>query len=52
MRQAAPETAIVVTPRQLEGLIRLARSRARLLLHETITEEDAQRVVDLFSGPC
>lgn len=47
MRSIGSEAMITVTPRQLEGLIRLATARARVLLHEKVTEEDAIRAVSL-----
>ena len=36
------------TGRQLEGLIRLATARARIMLHEKVTEDDAIRAVSLI----
>jgi len=42
------EDTITVTPRQLEGLIRLATARARLLLKTQVEGEDAQRAIDLL----
>jgi replicative DNA helicase Mcm len=39
---------ITVTPRQLEGLIRLATARARVMLHDKVTEDDAIRAVSLI----
>tara|TARA_B100002003_G_scaffold13187_1_gene11201 strand:- start:1241 stop:1645 length:405 start_codon:yes stop_codon:yes gene_type:complete len=39
---------ITVTPRQLEGLIRIATARARIMLHEKVTEDDAIRAVSLI----
>ncbi|MFB3042783.1 MAG: minichromosome maintenance protein MCM [Nitrososphaerales archaeon] len=45
---ASDESMITVTPRQLEGLIRLATARARSLLHETVTEDDAIRGINLM----
>ena len=36
------------TGRQLEGLIRLATARARIMLHEEVTEDDAIRAVSLI----
>jgi DNA replicative helicase MCM subunit Mcm2 (Cdc46/Mcm family)/intein/homing endonuclease len=43
----AQENMIAVTPRQLESLIRLATARARLLLRENVTEEDALVAISL-----
>lgn len=49
MRQSgASEEQITVTPRSLEGLIRLSSARARSLFHEIITEEDAMRGISLM----
>ena len=49
MRSMNEESMITVTPRQLEGLIRLSTARARALLHEKVTEDDAIRAVSLVS---
>jgi len=48
MRNVDADDMITVTPRQLEGLIRLATARARLLLKNQVEEEDAQRAIDLL----
>jgi len=48
MRAMSDESMITVTPRQLEGLIRLATARSRIMLHEKVTEEDAIRAVSLI----
>ncbi len=48
MRSSASESMITVTPRQLEALIRLATARARSLLHEMVTEDDALRGINLM----
>src|SRR5437867_1328051 len=47
MRKVESEGMITVTPRQLEGLVRLATARARLLLKDTVEAEDAQRAIYL-----
>ncbi len=47
MRRIESEGMITVTPRQLEGLIRLASARARLLLKDIVDAEDAQRAIYL-----
>ena len=47
MRRIESEGMITVTPRQLEGLIRLASARARLLLKDMVNAEDAQRAIYL-----
>jgi replicative DNA helicase Mcm len=43
------ENMITITPRQLEGLIRLATARARLLLRNQVEGEDADRAIYLFN---
>ena len=48
MRSMGSESMITVTPRQLEGLIRIATARARLLLRDKVTEEDAIRAISLM----
>ena len=50
MRTVEAEEMITVTPRQLEGLIRLATARSRLLLKTQVEAEDAQRAIDLLQG--
>jgi replicative DNA helicase Mcm len=47
MRNVDSEGMITVTPRQLEGLIRLATARARLLLQDNVEIEDAERAIYL-----
>ena len=47
MRKVESEGMITVTPRQLEGLVRLATARARLLLKDQVDAEDAQRALFL-----
>ncbi|MHA1312037.1 MAG: LAGLIDADG family homing endonuclease [Candidatus Helarchaeota archaeon] len=46
---ADPETPIPITARYLEALIRLAEARAKVLLHEEVTAEDAQSVIQLMT---
>ncbi len=48
MRNIEDEHMITVTPRQLEGIIRLATARARLLLKEKVDDEDAERAIFLI----
>ncbi len=52
MRKASLEggegSAISITPRQLESLIRLAEARARMHLRDTVTAEDAEAVITLM----
>jgi len=44
------EMMITVTPRQLEGLIRLATARAKLLLKNEVNVEDAERAIYLIQN--
>ena len=48
MRTIEAEDMITVTPRQLEGLIRMATARARLLLKTQVEEDDAERAIYLL----
>ncbi len=48
MRKVDSESMITVTPRQLESLIRLATARARIMLRDKVTEEDAMRAISLM----
>jgi replicative DNA helicase Mcm len=50
MRTVEAEEMITVTPRQLEGLIRLATARARLLLKTQVDEDDAKRAIYLLQN--
>jgi replicative DNA helicase Mcm len=47
MRKVESEGMITVTPRQLEGLVRLATARTRLLLKDRVDADDAQRAIYL-----
>ncbi len=47
MRGVDTEGMLTVTPRQLEGLVRLATARARLLLKDIVEEDDAERAIYL-----
>jgi replicative DNA helicase Mcm len=49
MRNVDSEGMITATPRQLEGLVRLATARARLLLKDSVDMEDAERAIYLVS---
>ena len=49
MRNVESEEMITVTPRQLEGIIRLSTARARLLMKDKVEEEDAERAIFLNS---
>jgi len=50
MRNVESEEMITVTPRQLEGLIRLATARARLLMKPEVEAEDAERAIFLIQS--
>jgi len=43
------ESPVVITPRQLEGLVRLAEARARSFLRERVEAEDAQAIIRLMT---
>ena len=45
-----PDSPIAITPRQLEGLIRLAEARARMRLSQEATEEDADTAIRLVNN--
>ncbi|MDH3610877.1 MAG: minichromosome maintenance protein MCM [Nitrosopumilus sp.] len=50
MRNVESEEMITVTPRQLEGIIRLSTARARLLMKDKVEEEDADRAIFLIKS--
>ena len=50
MRNVESEEMITVTPRQLEGLIRLATARSRLLLKTEVDADDAERAIFLMES--
>ncbi len=50
MRNVESEEMITVTPRQLEGLIRLATARARIMLKDQVEAEDAERAIFLIES--
>ena len=50
MRNVESEGMITVTPRQLEGLVRLATARARLLMKTQVDAEDAERAIFLIQS--
>jgi len=50
MRNVESEEMITVTPRQLEGLIRLATARARIMLKDQVDAEDADRAIFLIES--
>jgi len=48
MRNTDDESGYTITPRQLEGLIRLSMSRAKFLLKNTADEDDADRAIHII----
>ncbi len=48
LRSISTEGTIAITPRQLEGLIRISTARARLLLREKVTVDDALQAIALM----
>ena len=50
MRNVESEEMITVTPRQLEGIIRLSTARARLLMKDKVEAEDAERAIFLIQS--
>ncbi len=50
MRNVETEEMITVTPRQLEGIIRLSTARARLLMKDEVELEDAERAIFLLQS--
>jgi DNA replicative helicase MCM subunit Mcm2 (Cdc46/Mcm family) len=48
LRASSTEGTIAITPRQLEGLIRISTARARLLLRDKVTIEDALQAINLM----
>jgi replicative DNA helicase Mcm len=50
MRNVESEEMITVTPRQLEGIVRLSTARARLLMKDKVEEEDAERAIFLIQS--
>ena len=50
MRNVDSEEMITVTPRQLEGIVRLSTARARLLMKDKVEEEDAERAIFLIQS--
>jgi len=41
--------SVAITPRYLEGLVRLAEANAKMRLKETVEEEDAEMAISLFN---
>lgn len=50
MRNVDSDEMITVTPRQLEGIIRLSTARARLLMKDKVEAEDADRAIFLIQN--
>jgi replicative DNA helicase Mcm len=48
LRGSSTEGTIAITPRQLEGMIRIATARARLLLRDKVIVEDALQAINLM----
>lgn len=48
-KSGAAEAAITITPRQLEGLVRLAEARARAFLRNQVTVEDARSAIRIMT---
>lgn len=48
MRNVDSDSMITVTPRQLEGLVRLATARSKLLLKDHVDVDDAERAIYLI----
>ncbi|MEM3349595.1 MAG: minichromosome maintenance protein MCM [Saccharolobus sp.] len=44
----SPESPILITPRQLEALIRLSEAYARMALKPLVTREDAERAINIM----
>jgi len=43
-----PDSPIIITPRQLEALIRIAEAYAKMRLGEYVTKEDAERAINIM----
>ena len=50
IRRSEDTEGIIVTPRQLEGLVRLTKSHARLFLRDTAGLEDAKAATDMYQA--
>lgn len=48
LRKASVDSAVQITPRQLESLIRQSEARAKLMLRDVVTKEDVEVVIKLF----
>jgi len=43
-----PDSPILITPRQLEALIRISEAYARMALRQEVTREDAERAINIM----
>lgn len=48
-RKSKDVGSVAITPRYLEGLVRLAEAHAKLRLSDTVDEEDADEAISLFN---
>jgi replicative DNA helicase Mcm len=48
-RRSKEAGSVAITPRYLEGLVRLAEANAKIRLNETVEEEDAEVAISLFN---
>jgi len=44
----SPDSPIIITPRQLEALIRISEAYARMALKEEVSREDAERAINIM----
>ncbi|QIW23332.1 minichromosome maintenance protein MCM [Sulfolobus sp. S-194] len=44
----SPDSPIIITPRQLEALIRISEAYARMALKNEVTREDAERAINIM----
>jgi replicative DNA helicase Mcm len=48
-RKGKDAGAVAITPRYLEGLVRLAEANAKMRMSDTVDEEDAEMAISLFN---
>jgi replicative DNA helicase Mcm len=48
-RKSKDSGAVAITPRYLEGLVRLAEANAKMVFRETVDEADAEAAIALFN---
>ena len=48
LRKSSVDSAVQITPRQLESLIRQSEAKAKLMLRDVVTREDVEVVIKLF----